>query len=217
MEPPKLSLAELKNSKETEALLNVLAAKGGWATATEICLAFPSGTEKITINRILYSLKQEGLVEYLDEKPPRWRAQKKAPLQQLQAPLGKKIHCVVDLGNTHDCLKNLEPYAASGALTVSAYADLAFSGYGVAPRISVRNINVFQSDTPDRNSADVQIIWDVCRLAQQWQTEEPEQLFHIYVATKDLGFLRLKALVERYPLHRLTFVTGWDALRLHIE
>ena len=200
---------------DTEALLNVLAAKGGWATATEICSAFPPGTEKITINRNLYALKQQGLVEYLDEKPPRWRAPQKAAPAQPQA--GGKIHCVVDLGNTHDCLKNLEPYAASGLLTVGAYADLAFAGYGVCPHLAVRNISVFHADTPDRNSADVQIIWDICRLVEQWRRDEPEQLFHILVATKDLGFLRLKALVERYPLHRLTFVTGWDALRLYIE
>jgi hypothetical protein len=196
-------------------VLNVLTAKGGWASAADICSAFPGGTEKITINRTLYALKHQGLVEYLDEKPPRWRV----PPKSCSAPLAAaiKVHCVVDLGNTHDCLKNLEPYASTGALTVSAYADLAFAGYGVVPPLAARNIEVFHSDTPDKNSADVQIIWDVCRLVEQWKALEPQQAFHIFVATKDLGFLRLKALVERYPLHKLTFVTGWDTLRLHIE
>eukprot|EP00959_Pyramimonas_sp_CCMP1952_P460138 9479382-Pyramimonas_sp.AAC.1 len=50
------------------------------------------------------------------------------------------IHCVTDLGNVHDCLRNLELYAAAGLVTVAADADIAFLGYGVSPNMKKSNI-----------------------------------------------------------------------------
>ena len=125
---------------------------------------------------------------------------------------------IIDLGNVHDCLANLEPYAAADHVTVAAYADLAFAGYGIAPKVSGRNIFVFQADTPDRNSADIQIVWDVSRLVDHWShAHPPSESLHIFVATKDQGFRRLQTLVEHQSPHRLTFVRGWEDLRAYIE
>jgi hypothetical protein len=107
----------------------------------------------------------------------------------------------------------LVPYAQRGLLTVAAYADLAFAGYGVVPPLHAKNVTVFQADTPDKNSADVQIIWDISRLTQQ----RANSSLQLYVASKDLGFRRLQHLVNAHATHNLVFVTSWRDLRVHIE
>jgi hypothetical protein len=126
-------------------------------------------------------------------------------------------HCVVDLGNVHDCLRPLLPHAAAGLLTVAAYADMAYNGFGVCPPVAGRNVSVFQADTSDKNSADVQMIFDIALLSSDRRTRRPDEPLHIIVASKDLGFRSLQRLVERHDAHRLTFVTNWSALRLYIE
>jgi hypothetical protein len=120
--------------------------------------------------------------------------------------------------NVHDCLQPLECYARAGLLRVAAYADLAYSGYGIKPRVTGDNIQVYQAETPDKNSADCQIIWDIAVMTSQARVHRPEDPLHILVASKDLGFRSLKSLVEmQHPTHKLTFVTGWHELRIFIE
>lgn len=177
--------------------------------------------DKLAVNKVLYSMKEAGIVRCTTDTPPIWqliRPAAEAEMADVEAACPPPLtHCVVDLGNTHDCLPNLLPYAARGLLTVSAYADMAFRGYGISPSVSVENVCVYQSDTPHKNSADVQIVWDICRLVEKLERESPARRCHIYIATKDMGFMRLKALVERNKLHSITFVTNWQTLRMHIE
>ncbi len=188
---------------------------GDWASATAIHAATPEllNAEKVVVNRALYALRDKGEVLFTPGSPPSWKLASLSPDALPPRSAAHRTHCIIDLGNVHDCLQKLEPYAAAGALTVAAYADLAFSGYGIVPPLKCNNVAVFQADTPDRNSADVQIIWDVCRLV----AASPGDPLHVLIATKDLGFMRLQRLVQERPHHKLTFVTGWEALKLHIE
>ena len=119
---------------------------------------------------------------------------------------------VVDLGNTHDCLQELLPYARAGQLEVRAYADLAFNGFGVTPPLTdAPNVVVKQATTAEKNAADVDMIWD---LAAMLSHSEP--VYFVAIATKDQGFRRLKALAEANG-HRLEFATGWSELRHYVE
>ena len=199
----------------------------GWTTAGHLRRRLHPAPAKLGLNRVLYALHKEGRVDFAAGFPPSWRMRGMIPdggapsAGDLCETEDTLVHVIVDLGNCHDCLHNLVEYAERGALRVCAYADLAFGGFGVArgtgPALSAPNVQVWQSDTPDKNSADVQIIWDVSRLVDRVGTEQPGQRLHIIVATKDLGFQRLKTLVNMNSLHTLTFVTNWNALRLHIE
>lgn len=184
------------------------------------------GFSKADVNIALRLLQKQGLASCSPDVPPLWSATQTSSVEAARgfrdlerggtAP--PSTHCVIDLGNVHDCLKNLEPYAAKGLVSVAAYADIAFAGYGMSPKVSGPHLEVFQADTPDKNSADVQIVWDVCQLTTRRGNERPCEELHILVATKDLGFLRLKNLVEGrgFP-HRLTFVMNWETLRVFVE
>jgi hypothetical protein len=191
-----------------------------WVTAATLRPQLPGPPTKLELNRVLYGMKDAGLVDFMAGSPPTWRVRRAPAPDPTSNPANPEplLHVVVDLGNCHDCLQNLIEYAEHDVLTVAAYADLAFAGFGVSPTPLVgRNLRVFQADTPDKNGADVQIIWDISRLVDHVHSQEPSRRMHIVVATKDLGFQRLKALVEANPLHKLTFVTNWATLRLHVE
>lgn len=205
----------------SQQLILKLREHGGWATAAALRHTLPDAPAKLDVNRVLYGLKEAGAVDFAAGSPPTWRLRegpkREAPHEHPCSgePL---MHVVVDLGNCHDCLQNLVDYAACGSMTVAAYADLAFAGFGVTPPLVTPNVQVFQADTPDKNSADTQMIWDISRLVQRVTVDHPTRKLHIVVVTKDLGFQRLKALVEaENPLHKLTFVTNWPTLRLHVE
>lgn len=182
----------------------------GWCTTDDVC-ALTQDTPRVEVNRLLYEWHSLGQVETRDV-PPRWRLHRPIIITPNEGAPRPRIHVVVDLGNVHDCLKPLLSYAQKGCLTVAAYADLAFTGFGVVPPLRVENVAVFQADTPDKNSADVQIIWDLSRLTQQREGEPLD----IFVASKDLGFRRLERLVNAGCGHTLTFTTGWRDLRLHL-
>jgi hypothetical protein len=73
------------------------------------------------------------------------------------------------------------------------------------------NVYMFRATTSDRNSADVQLIWDLAVLL----SSSPERR-NVIIATKDLGFRSLKSICELLG-HSLTFVTDWNTLRNYIE
>ena len=194
-------------------------------TSTQILEELSSSYEvqpgKLAVNQVLYAMKEKGGTTCTNDAPPIWQlphSKEEEEVSNVAATAPRVLtHCIVDLGNTHDCLQNLLPYAARGVMTVGAYADMAFRGYGISPSVSVENVMVYQADTPDKNSADVQIVWDICRLVDKLEREFPLSRCNIYIATKDMGFMRVKNLVERNKVHTVTFVTNWQALRMHIE
>lgn len=120
-------------------------------------------------------------------------------------PLGRVV--IVDLGNVHDCLAPLAPLAAAGRLQVFAYADLQYNGPGVNPPLEVEGLYVFRAESPQKNAADTQLIWDVAQFCAR--AHEPLAFF---VATRDNGFRHLQQLAEDAG-HTLSFAQGWPSLQ----
>jgi hypothetical protein len=185
---------------------------------------FSSEVSKLQLNRILYALKVSERVAFTPGSPPLWRH--KPPIGAFASGVAASgaaaddeplVYVLIDGGNVHDCLANLIPYAERDAISVRFYADLAFNGFGINPPIKCKNVSIFHAKTPDKNSADVSIIWELSRYVLEMSVKEPTRSLQIYVATRDLQFQSLKALVEENTLHSLTFCTNWEGLRIHIE
>jgi hypothetical protein len=117
---------------------------------------------------------------------------------------------LIDLGNVHDVLQHIENYADT--FLIYAFADYAFSGYGVTPRHSHPNIHVFQSTVRNKNSADIQLVWEVAKLL----FTHPKQQYRFFVVTKDNGFLSLEENVRQHG-HSLSFVKNWKELASHLR
>lgn len=181
-------------------------------TAKEIHERIGTKVTRTDINLCLHeTLAKQGLVVCSQDTPPRWRMSFSSGVNP--ASLSVKTIVLVDLGNVHDCLKSLIPYAQQGSLEVYAFADFAFQGFGVnPPLLPCERLHLIQAKTADRNAADLELIWTVARYCFE---AEPGSC-RFFVATKDAGFQSLAAKAEQYG-HSLTFVTSWASLRLHIE
>ena len=203
MEPPK------------ELAMSVVARLQKGPPSTALMLSRELGCSREEANRILYQLLKTNEVSRDTGSPPVWTIfsqPSSATLPTHAAADEPKRLVVVDLGNTHDCLQELLPYAKAGALEVRAYADLAYNGFGVNPPLGVLpGVTVQQANTAEKNAADVDMIWD---LAVMLGPRTPR--YFVAVATKDQGFRRLKALAEAAG-HRLEFATGWSELRHYVE
>ena len=181
-----------------------------------------SEVSKLQLNQLLYLFKDSEQVDFTPGTPPLWRH--KPPLGASAAAASVTpaddeplVLVLCDLGCSHDCLQNLIPYAEKDMMEVRAYADLAFAGFGVKPPLNCKNVTVFHAKTADKNSADLQLIWDLSRYVQKLSIDQPRRGLQVYCSTKDLQFQSLKSLVEENPLHELTFCTNWETLRMHIE
>lgn len=186
-----------------------LAAAGARGLCTQE-LARATGVPRRALNRALYGMAEEGWVSREATVPPVWTLRDEGAAssgESKKARVSEVPLVIVDLGNMH-CLDKLVPLAAADLVEVWAYADQAFAGYGVRPSVAgARNVTLKQADSPHRNAADVQLIWDVARLAQKRS---------ILVASKDLGFRHLEQLA-RDAGHELEFFTTWEDLRDCIE
>jgi hypothetical protein len=158
------------------------------------------------VNENLYKLYDEGKVVRIEGVRPTWTLPSDKPFVRGDVPL-----VIMDLGNCH-FLKELLPYIESKTVEARLYADLAYNGFGVSPPLPhYLNVYMFRATTSDRNSADVQLIWDLAVLL----SSSPERR-NVIIATKDLGFRSLKSICELLG-HSLTFVTDWNTLRNYIE
>jgi len=182
--------------------------------AKDICKLLGSSVHRSDVNRVLYSLLKRSQVVKNEGTPPTWGVNLAAsvilPGPPVQGPVEEELVIFIDLGCTHDCLKNLVPYARE-IPHIYAFADLAFNGWGVNPP-APEPIHVYQSQTSDSNSADLELIWTAAKLI----LSHPQKKYHFIVATKDMGFRSLKTIVEREG-HRLDFVTKWEDMRVFIE
>ena len=188
--------------------------EGGPSTA--LALSRAVGCTREEANRALYGLLKDDLACKDTASPPVWSLPVAAAACPAAgsgaAPEEPRRLVVVDLGNTHDCLRELLPYARSGAIEVRAYADLAYNGFGVTPPLGdLPGVTVSQATTAEKNAADVDMIWDLAELLGPGRPT-----YFVAVATKDQGFRRLKALAEARG-HRLEFATGWSELRHYVE
>jgi hypothetical protein len=178
--------------------------------ATALTISREVGCTREEANRTLYALLKTGEVFKEGSSPPFWNV---LPLgAPSSSPTEPRRLAVVDLGNTHDCLRELLPYARAGAIEVRAYSDLAYNGFGVTPPLTdVPGVSVHQATTAEKNAADVDMIWDLAELLGPGKPK-----YFVAVATKDQGFRRLKALAEARG-HRLEFAAGWSELRYYVE
>ena len=165
---------------------------------------------KKEVNSQLYALLQLGAVNKTTAIPPLWSIPitEKVPVEQPDSVPGGRI-VLVDLGNVHDCLQELSPYAARRECKVFAFADRAFNGYGITPPADA-GIVVHQTTSVHRNAADLALIWTVAELVHQ--ATGPLEFI---VVTKDQGFHSLVDHVGNE--HSMIFVKGWEELRDLIE
>lgn len=175
-----------------------------WSRTEEVLRRLCLSASPRRIEEALLALVYDDAVQHIP--PNLWRL---SPVSPVSPGSQREIHVLVDLGNVHCCLQRLVPLAREGLLTVRAYADLAYSGYGVVPPLQEPNVEVHQALTPDRNSADVELIWQLSRLSAQARADR--RRLDVYVCTRDLGFQRLRVLAEQDG-HRLVFVTSFVAL-----
>ena len=84
-----------------------------------------------------------------------------------------------------------------------------YSGFGSKNDIHNSKIEMFRASDTNKNSADTMIIWQLSRIAKDYD--------HIYICTKDNGFRTVKILIEKDSETDVTFISGWEELRNEIE
>lgn len=172
---------------------------------------------KPEVNRSLYELLNTNKVKRTSETPPEWSLVTTTTEEKKDPPTTSSSSDVsvvmVDLGNVHDTLPNIEKYARQGLVRVYAFADLAFNGYGINPRCDP-SIFLFQSTTPDKNAADIEMVWKCAEISLM---ENPRNhSLQFYIVTRDQGFRTLGDILRRQG-HEVEFVRGWDDLKMFIE
>ena len=189
-------------------------------TARDICVGLLKNqiqADRTQINKTLYTMLEEGQVIQHEGIPPKWSLKQKLqhPVRLAEPDVHEPVMVVfIDLGNVHDCLKPIVPYAQTEntTLLVHAFADISFNGFGVNPPAPAP-IHVFQATTRDANAADVELIWQAaCYILMR----PIPNGYHFVVATRDQGFNSLQAIAQRHG-HRLDFVTNWAQLKTFIE
>jgi hypothetical protein len=196
-------------------ILRILNTKGAM-TALQMSRALGGNIEKTVVNRQLYSMLDEKKVSHDTSIPPVWRVLGPQQKAAESTPTETIPLAVVDLGNVHDVLRELVPYARSGLAQVEAFADRAYNGFGIRPALDdVPGVRVHRARGTDRNAADIELVWFLCETLPD-VTHAPEQARQVVVATKDQGFQSLRDLVQRRG-HTLTFVTQWSEMREFIE
>jgi hypothetical protein len=169
---------------------------------------------KKDVNRVLYS---NDTVQHTSDTPPRWFLKdvqsNTIAENKSEDPYTPDVPIVlVDLGNVHDTLNPLEPYARNGEVKAFAFADLAFNGYGVNPACD-SCIPLFQSKTPDKNAADIEMVWKCAEIALL--NNGNGHALEFYIVTRDQGFRTLETILKRYG-HSVTFVRDWNDLKMYV-
>jgi hypothetical protein len=181
-------------------------------------LARELATSKLVVNQRLYALESRGFLMRDGSTPPRWRRrpEERSAVQSTHREIAQSTSLVVvlDLGNVHDCLERLLPYSRAGLLTVHAFADLGSRCFGIVPSVAHEpGCTVYQATTPNRNEADVNLIWKIAEWCCSVSRDTP---LNIIVVTKDQGFRGIEELAAKAG-HKLVFCDGWDTLRAFVE
>lgn len=135
---------------------------------------------------------------------------------------------LVDLGNAHDVVKNLEPYAECDDVIVIAFCDYSYAGYpSNMPTGWCKNVHLIRSYEPLRNAADTTLIWTCCSIINRTHNNIPvlrdssilnrigDGTLEFIVVTRDQGFMYLAELVSDTG-HTLSFCKDWKELKGHL-
>jgi len=193
-----------------KTILNVIS-KNGPETGLRACnivtimAEYGVNTERKTVNRNLYQLfAKRQVFRTQSDKGVRWSITSGENIIP-----SERIVVIVDLGNTHDCLPELDTY--DYGVETWAYADRAYNGYGVRTPLNKPDIRFYQASDTNKNAADIQLVWDLCKDCQS-----AGKTTYI-IATKDQGFNSVKTIVERDTQSTVEFVVNWEELRMCIE
>jgi len=193
-----------------EAILSILSLQDKPRPAKEIYanLVLEGVSHTFTrtdINRILYKLSEEGKVSSTTDLPALWSLPSESK-ESVSKPV-----VMIDLGNVHDILQKIEPYSKKGLVNVYAFCDLAYNGFGVKTKVDP-SITVFQATTPDRNAADLHMIWKIAEICIYNKYPGSD----ILILTRDQGFRTLETITKQYG-YKVSFLTSWEELRNFIE
>lgn len=173
--------------------------------------------ERSAVNRVLYGLLLTGNVMQQKGTPPLW-SYKNANFKEEKSSSEPKNVIFIDLGNIHDILPKVEPYADD--CLIYAFADRGFNGYGVNPPPKNPAIHVLHEKDDHKNAADITMIWTAAELVMNSRNRnlQSKSQIRFIIFTKDQGFRSLKTILERYPIVKeVLFVQHWEKAREFIE
>lgn len=170
------------------------------------------------INSMLYSMEKQNLVSKTDGTPPQWKILNPVSLQKECENFDFKEDIpivMIDLGNVHDVLQQVEPYAKEKLAKVYAFADLQYNGYGIKPPCNL-SVELYHSKTPDKNAADIEMVWKCADIIFNLEPNQKFKKLQFCIVTKDNGFRTLKTIIERHG-HEAIFMRTWEELRVYVE
>lgn len=174
--------------------------------------------ERSVVNNTLYEhLLPRKLVSKIDGTPPVWKSLDNEPESKSE---NNYINIIfVDLGNIHDILPQLDPYADSDNNLVFAFADLNYNGYGIRPLPSNPSITVYHSQDAHKNAADIKMVWTAAEIVINFDSQQlNNRKLRFFIFTKDNGFRTLKSILQLYScVDSVEFVQRWDQIRSFIE
>lgn len=181
------------------------------------------GVDKLEINTVLY--RNPDLFFGDQSIPVNWSLSR-SPVQMKNVNKPISTIVFVDLGNVHDCIKNLEPYASVDECIVVGFCDYAFTGYPTTERnYNAKNIYISRVNSPKKNAADTLLLWTCFQiisgntsktlLGPDFTKKLTAEQLTFLVVTKDLGFQYLEDIVKSQG-HKLSFCKGWQDVKLHL-
>lgn len=175
----------------------------------EYILNLSFSVEKATVVKHLHALVKQGKLISSDAIPPTYHVPgyEQTQLQSVERKSQAGLLVVIDLGNVHNILQNVEKYIGiTPGLEVKAYADLAYNHYKPhTPDI------LWHNDSAQRETTDVKLIADtVIKL------KDAKYKYHVIIMSLDKVVCALESVVKSMG-HQCTVAKSWDELRIFLE
>ena len=178
----------------------------------QLKISFDKNITKTQINKILYDRKFTKYLLMTEYTPPLWQLKRELPVPE--ASIQKPIVVLINLDNVSDCLQHLQTHINDGQLSVIAFANKTFNGFGVKGEINSFGYEVKIATETHKNIADTMLMWTLGKLCQLFSG----QIFHFIVVSKGARLSSLPHIVrEGSDKHRCTVVKDWSELRLYVE
>lgn len=187
-------------------------------------IAVSLNKEKVEINRILYD---DNIFVQKPGTPPIWSLANQTTICAKKSEGNIDTVVLIDLGNSPQCLKEVEPYAQAGEVLVYALCDFAYMGYGMNGGFGVSNTSVIKIAQQKKGAVSTFLMWLCFRIINRCSdpilgislasisklsTEKP---IKILVASKDQGFPFLEDIIMDTG-NILKFHRDWNTLKLDL-